>query len=77
MCNGSFSLWYSCAVFENTRIIEFDKNANSFYASIKLIMRRISLATIGVCIFYAAASVVAFFIVIFKASIKIFCPTFL
>ena len=42
---------------------EFDKNANSDSVVVKIILfRRVGLATIGVCVFCAAASVAALFI---------------
>lgn len=49
--------------FTHIYIVEFDKNANSNYVGMCLItVHKISLATIGVCVFYASASVGAFFI---------------
>ena len=42
---------------------EFDKNADSIYVVVVTpISRKVSLATIGVCVFYALTSVGAFFI---------------
>ena len=29
-----FYLWYSYTIFEHTRIVEFDKNANSVYTGV-------------------------------------------
>ena len=42
--------------------LEFDKNANSIGMNIAMLVILISLATIGVCVFCAAASVAALFI---------------
>ena len=44
-------------------IIEFDKNANSIYESVgyALLHIKVCLATIGVCVFCALASVGALF----------------
>ena len=44
-------------------LFEFDKNANSIIAGFGIFpFCIISLATIGVCVFYATTSVVAFFV---------------
>ena len=49
--------------FSSCLHIEFGKNANSIYVSaVTLISRKVSLATIGVCVFCALASVGALFI---------------
>ena len=54
-------------LFEHNIIVEFDKNANSIYDDIMVtpISRKVSLATIGVCVFCAVASVAALFIINF------------
>ena len=50
-------------LFRHNYIIEFDKNANSIYVIVVTpISRKVSLATIGVCVFCAVASVAALFI---------------
>ena len=53
---GTFSLYRdSSAHFEHNIIIEFDKNANFIYDDIVVnpFSRKVSLATIGVCVFCA------------------------
>ena len=57
-----FYLWYDYAFFENTRIMNLLKMQIPFMRVFSMIMHKISLATIGVCVFYASASVGAFFI---------------
>ena len=54
----------SYTLFEHNIIIEFDKNANSFYDNIMITpnSHKVSLATIGVCVFCASASVDALLI---------------
>ena len=48
----------------NTVICIFDKNANSIYDDVvsTLPSHKVSLSTVGVCVFYASASVGAFFL---------------
>ncbi len=41
--------------------LEFDKNANSNYVCVLLVLHKICCATIGVCVFYALTAVDAFF----------------
>ena len=53
---------YTIPFFEEHSYCEFDKNANSNCMNVQTHFIRTSLATIGVCVFCAAASVVALFI---------------
>ena len=54
-------------LFRHNYITEFVKNADSIYVIVVTpFSRKVSLATIGVCVFCATASVVALFISIQK-----------
>ena len=60
MC--SFLIGIAIPIFCHNYSIEFDKNANSFYVIVVTpFSRKVSLATIGVCVFCALASVGALF----------------
>ena len=55
--NRDLFLWDNYTLFRHNYIIEFDKNANSIYVIVVTpISRKVSLATIGVCVFCAVAS---------------------
>ena len=64
---GVLSLFIGIIIlfFVHNNFIEFDKNANSIYVIVvTLISHKVSLATIGVCVFCAVTSVAALFIFI-------------
>ena len=49
-------------IFAHTNNIEFDKNADSIYVGVFIpVSHKVSLATIGVCVFSAFTSVDALF----------------
>ena len=49
-------------IFAHTNSVEFDKNADSVYVGVFiLISHKVSLATVGVCVFCAFTSVGALF----------------